>query len=81
MPPERGRGRSPPGCPPVGSATCFHVFMHLDPATIERARASIATLVRPGGHLPVDIPSRHRRAWKVPVMLRFRLDGGPRVCS
>jgi SAM-dependent methyltransferase len=45
------------------AATCFHVFMHLDPATLAQALERIATLVEPGGHLLVDIPSRHRRAW------------------
>jgi SAM-dependent methyltransferase len=46
-----------------GGATCFHVLMHLDPATIQGVFAEAARLVRPGGTLVVDIPSEARRAW------------------
>ncbi|MES3020417.1 MAG: class I SAM-dependent methyltransferase [Pseudomonadota bacterium] len=51
-----------PALPRYDAAICFHVFMHLDPASIAQSLASIAGAVRPGGHLIVDIPSQHRRA-------------------
>ncbi|WP_181373265.1 class I SAM-dependent DNA methyltransferase [Massilia glaciei] len=44
------------------AAICFHVFMHLDQASIAQSLAAIAGQVRAGGVLIVDIPSRHRRA-------------------
>ncbi|MCB9497485.1 MAG: class I SAM-dependent methyltransferase [Fibrobacteria bacterium] len=45
-------------------ATCFHVLMHLDEPTLVRILERASSLVEPGGHLIVDIPSRHRRRWK-----------------
>jgi SAM-dependent methyltransferase len=45
------------------AALCFHVLMHLAPPAIEAFFQEAARLVRPGGHVVVDIPSAPRRAW------------------
>lgn len=44
------------------AATCFHVFMHLDEALITASLGEVARVVKPGGRLIFDIPSRLRRA-------------------
>lgn len=41
---------------------CFHVFMHLDEKAIAASLQSIAQVVKGGGRLILDIPSRHRRS-------------------
>jgi ubiquinone/menaquinone biosynthesis C-methylase UbiE len=47
-------------------AFCFHVFMHCDPRLIAQSIQAIAQVVQRGGHLILDIPSRHRRALNRP---------------
>ena len=44
------------------AATCFHVFMHLEPDLVAASLAEIARVVRPGGRLVFDIPGRLRRS-------------------
>lgn len=44
------------------AAICFHVFMHLGETVIEKSLQSIAEVVKVGGRLILDIPSRDRRA-------------------
>ena len=48
------------------AATCFHVLMHLDEDTITQSLTQIARVIRPGGRLILDIPSRHRRGHRRP---------------
>ncbi|MES2945957.1 MAG: class I SAM-dependent methyltransferase [Pseudomonadota bacterium] len=43
------------------AAICFHVFMHLQPEVIEQSLSALARVIRPGGMLIFDLPSRHRR--------------------
>ncbi|HEU4560581.1 MAG TPA: class I SAM-dependent methyltransferase [Longimicrobium sp.] len=43
------------------AAICFHLLMHLDESTCRAVLAEAARLVRPGGSLIFDIPSRPRR--------------------
>ncbi len=45
-----------------GAALCFHVFMHLNEAAIVSALQEAARILRPGGRMIFDIPSRPRRA-------------------
>lgn len=44
------------------AATCFHVFMHLEPDLVAASLAEIARVVRPDGRLVFDIPGRLRRS-------------------
>ena len=46
------------------AATCFHVFMHLEPSVIAQSLAALARIVSAGGVLIFDIASCHRRAFK-----------------
>lgn len=44
------------------AAICFHLFMHLEEQVIADSLQSIAQVVKGGGRLILDIPSKHRRA-------------------
>jgi SAM-dependent methyltransferase len=46
------------------TATCFHVFMHLDEHLITASLAEIARVIKANGRFIMDIPSQHRRALK-----------------